>query len=83
LLVTKLWLNEAWLTNQSSYFGSVGQRLSGVVFDSSFSSNKTPVYVLSSLRVDKEKAQEIAMDWMTVFYGVNGMIVESKVSERL
>ena len=53
------------------------------MFDSSFSSNKTPVYVLSSLRVDKEKAQEIAMDWMTVFYGVNGMIVESKVSERL
>ena len=39
----KLWLNEAWLTNQSSYFGSVGQRLSGIVFGSYFSFGKTPV----------------------------------------
>src|SRR6266481_2660048 len=66
------------LTNQSSYFGSVGQRLSGVVFGSSFSSSKTPVYVLSSLHVDKEKAQEIAMDWMRVFYGVQVSIMESQ-----
>ncbi len=48
------------------------------MFGSSFSSSKTPVYVLSSLHVDKEKAQEIAMDWMRVFYGVQVSTMESQ-----